>query len=485
MRVYLLLMFFAMGASLLLTPTVRRFALTFDVLTPLRERDVHIVPTPRLGGVAITAGFGLALVLGSRINYLRPIYADNIVWVVLVGAAAICLLGAVDDVWELDWMAKFGGQIIITGWMAFNGVQLITFPIFGLTIGSARLSLVVSVLVMLTIINAVNFVDGLDGLAAGVIVIGALGFFLYSYLLSRMMHAQSYATVAAVIMIALVGASIGFLWFNFHPASIFMGDAGSMVLGLVMAAAAIIVTGQVNPMLLEEVNPFAALLPLLLPLVVVAIPLVDLVITAAGRLLQGKSPFVADRTHLHDRLLELGHSHRGVVVILYAWTGLASGVGVGLLLFPPARVFLAAAAAAVVLIIASLFVFPGVGSRWGFRVRTSPGGGVYGGAVLVDDGIEVISRPKISWRRTLGHALGPLPEEDDAGEEVSGAAADYPEQQPVGDWVSGAGRGLETVRRDEAPPWHRVEGREPSGHRATFPEVNRRRERGTGADTAR
>ncbi|MFT0762774.1 undecaprenyl/decaprenyl-phosphate alpha-N-acetylglucosaminyl 1-phosphate transferase [Actinomyces sp. F1_1611] len=411
MRTYLLLMFIAMGATVLLTPAVRRLALSFNVLTPLRERDVHIVPTPRMGGVAITLGFGLALLLGAQVGYLQPIYEGGVIWTVLIGALAICLLGAVDDVWELDWMAKLGGQLIITGWMAFNGVQLISFPVFGLTIGSARLSIVVSVLVMVTVINAVNFIDGLDGLAAGVVAIGAASFFLYSYLLSRLMNAQTYATAAAVIMIALVGACIGFLWFNFHPASIFMGDSGSMVLGLVMAAAAIIVTGQVNPAVLGDQAALAALLPVLLPLVVVAIPLVDLVWTAVGRLLQGKSPFVADRTHLHDRLLDLGHSHRGVVAILYAWTALAAGVGVALLLFPPGQVVAVAGALSVVLILASLYLLPGVGRRWGWRRSTTRGIGVPGGPVLVDDGIEVISRPQITWKQTFAAGLARPPAE--------------------------------------------------------------------------
>lgn len=408
MRLYLLLMLFALGATILLTPAVRRLALTFNVLTPLRERDIHIVPTPRMGGVAITAGFALSLGLGYRMEYLAPTYLGGVIWVVLGGAVMICVLGAVDDIWELDWMAKLGGQLIITGWMALNGVQLISFPIFGLTIGSARLSIIVSVLVMVTIINAVNFIDGLDGLAAGVIVIGAASFFAYSYILSRLMHAQTYAATAAVIMIALVGACLGFLWFNFHPASIFMGDSGSMVLGLVMAAAAIIVTGQVNPAVLGDQAPYIAVLPLILPLVVVVIPIVDLVVTAAGRLLQGKSPFLADRTHLHDRLLALGHSHRGVVMILYAWTALASGIGVALLLFPASRVLAVGGVLTAVLTGVSLYLFPGV--RAGKHAR-QPGPGVYGGRTLVDDGITVISRPQIPLRQTLAGA-SPTGEEE-------------------------------------------------------------------------
>ncbi len=400
MRTYMVIMLFALGTTVLLTPVVRRLALAFNVLAPLRDRDVHVVPTPRMGGVAMTLGLGMALGLGSQMHFLAPIYQGNIIWVVLGGAILISLLGAADDAWELDWTAKLGGQLIITGWMALSGVQLISFPVFGLTIGSARLSVVISVLVMVTVINAVNFIDGLDGLAAGVIAIGAGSFFVYSYLLSVLMGASSYATASAVIMVSLMGVCVGFLWFNFHPASIFMGDSGSMMIGLVMSAAAIIVTGQINPNVLGDQAAAASVLPILLPLVVVAIPLVDLVWTAVGRMLQGKSPFVADRTHLHDRLLRMGHSHRGVVVILYLWTLLAGGIGIALLLYPPIRVVAAGLGIAGVLALVSIFVLPGM--RGG---RPAPGGGVPGGPVIVDDGIEVISRTRRPLRQTIRRGL--------------------------------------------------------------------------------
>ena len=434
MRTYMLIMLFAVATTVLLTPLVRRLALAFNVLTPLRERDVHVVPTPRMGGVAMTAGLGMALGLGSQMHFLAPIYEDGIIWVVLGGAVLICILGAVDDVWELDWMAKLGGQLIITGWMALSGVQLISFPIFGLTIGSARLSVIVSILVMVTVINAVNFIDGLDGLAAGVIAIGAGSFFIYSYLLSVLMGAQTYATASAVIMVALMGVCLGFLWFNFHPASIFMGDSGSMMIGLVMSAAAIIVTGQINPTVLGEQAAAASVLPILLPLIAIAIPLVDLVITAVGRMIQGKSPFVADRTHLHDRLLNLGHSHRGVVVILYLWTLLAGIIGVALLAFPPVQVLMGGLVAAIILALVSIFLFPGVRGR-----SSAPGAGVPGGPVIVDDGIEVISRTRRPLRQTIIRGLEWNPVDTGAGPtwhriEVQGELGELlSEAQPIND----------------------------------------------------
>lgn len=387
MKVYLLLMVVAMAVTLLCTPMLRRLALTFRILTPLRERDVHVVPTPRLGGVAIATGFEVAVIIGYAIPYLRPLYDDSVIWAVAVGVVAICLLGVIDDIWDLDWMTKMAGQILITAVMAMQGVQLISFPIFGVTIGSSRLSLIVSVILMVAIINAVNFVDGLDGLAAGIIAIGGLSFFFYSYILARQFGATSYATVAAVIVIALAGCCIGFLWYNFHPASIFMGDSGAMVLGLIMSSAAIIVTGQINPSRLTDSVSLAGFLPIIVPIAVVLIPTLDLVITSTSRMLHGKSPFAADRTHLHHRLLVRGHSHRGVVMIMWTWTAYFCISALSLMLVPlwMTIVWLIIAGIAVVWI--SWVQFPG-------KRAAGPGPGTPDGSRLIDDGIQVISRPQ-------------------------------------------------------------------------------------------
>ena len=342
MRVYLLLLLTAMIGTALLVPVVRSLVFRTGILKPLRERDVHVKPIPRMGGLAMIGGMFLAVLLGSSMPYLAAVFDRTEVWVILAGATAMAILGAVDDVVELDWVAKLAGQVLIAGGMAMSGIQLLSFPIFGLTIGSSRLSVVVSVLVMVTITNAVNFIDGLDGLAAGVVAIGAIGFFAYAYLLTRVTQAPTYATTGAAVSIILAGVCLGFLWFNYHPASIFMGDSGALILGLVMSAAGIVVTGQVNPEMWGSRTLAAGVLPVLLPLAVMAIPLADLLITAVGRMLQGKSPFHADRTHLHDRLLDYGHSHRGVVQLLWAWTALVSAVGVGFLLFPAWHVLIGA-----------------------------------------------------------------------------------------------------------------------------------------------
>lgn len=341
MKVYVLLMVVAGALTVLLTPLVRWACLRWGIVPKLRSRDIQSTPIPRLGGIAITIALVITMLISARIPYMSPLFETNAAWAVVVGALAMCILGVVDDVVELDWLTKLSGQILIAGSMAFNGVQLVSFPIFGVTIGSSRLSLMLTVFLIVGIMNAVNFIDGLDGLAAGVVGIGAAAFFVYSYVLTRIMGATSYATTASLAVITLVGVCLGFLWFNFHPSSIMMGG-GSETMGLVLAAAGIIVTGQVDPSVLGGQQLLVSFLPLLLPISVICVPIGDLVVTTIRRMLRGKSPFHADRSHFHDRLLARGHSHRGVVAILWMWTALVAFPPVAILVHDWKRVALCA-----------------------------------------------------------------------------------------------------------------------------------------------
>ena len=341
MKVYVLLMVVAGALTVLLTPLVRWACLRWGIVPKLRSRDIQSTPISRLGGIAITIALVITMLISARIPYMAPLFETNAAWAVVVGALAMCILGVVDDVVELDWLTKLSGQILIAGSMAFNGVQLVSFPIFGVTIGSSRLSLMLTVFLIVGIMNAVNFIDGLDGLAAGVVGIGAAAFFVYSYVLTRIMGAASYATTASLAVITLVGVCLGFLWFNFHPSSIMMGG-GSETMGLVLAAAGIIVTGQVDPSVLGGQQLLVSFLPLLLPISVICVPIGDLVVTTIRRMLRGKSPFHADRSHFHDRLLARGHSHRGVVAILWMWTALVAFPPVAILVHDWKRVVLCA-----------------------------------------------------------------------------------------------------------------------------------------------
>jgi UDP-GlcNAc:undecaprenyl-phosphate GlcNAc-1-phosphate transferase len=351
----------------LMVPLVRRMAVATHGVTPVRQRDIHTVPTPRLGGLAMFVGIAVGLAAASRVPFLRPVFTDSDApWGVLAAAGFICLLGALDDWFDLSWMTKLAGQVLAAGFLAWQGVQLITLPVGGVTIVSSRLSLIVTILVVVATINAINFVDGLDGLAAGVVAIGCGAFFLYSYLLSRGSGAPNYATLAALILALTVGACLGFLPHNLNPARIFMGDSGSMLLGLLFAAATISVTGQIDPgaATVTQRQAFGAFLPIMLPFAVLALPLLDMLLAVARRMRAGQSPFQADRMHLHHRLLQLGHTQRRAVAIMYVWTAVLAFGTAGLAVFRARQV--AAFLVVGVVVALALTLAPG---RWPRRRR--------------------------------------------------------------------------------------------------------------------
>lgn len=341
MRAYLLVLLVAASVTYLTTPVARWLALRTGAITAVRDRDVHAIPTPRLGGVAILAGLVVSVVMGSRIPFLHGVFEDSsTAWAILGGAAAVCLLGVADDIWDLDWATKLAGQVLAAGLMAWQGVQLVSLPVGGLTVGSSRGFLVITVLTVVVAMNAVNFVDGLDGLAAGMIAIGGLAFFAYTYRLSQFANPGDYSNLASLIVVALVGACVGFLPHNFSPARIFMGDSGSMVIGLTIAAAAIVVTGQIDAQTVSQRQSVPAYLPIILPFAVLLLPLLDMGLAVVRRIGAGRSPFHPDRMHLHHRLLALGHSHRRAVVIMYVWTAVVAFGAAALVIFSTTSVLL-------------------------------------------------------------------------------------------------------------------------------------------------
>lgn len=320
----------AATVTYLLTPVARRIALRWGALTAVRDRDVHAIPTPRLGGIAMLGGFGAGVLVATQMPFLGPRLAGpdatRQTVALLLGAGLICLLGVADDRWELDALTKLAGQVLAAGVMVIGGVQMLYLPVGGLggdgaprtfVLGPAEGTVLTVVLVVLTV-NAVNFVDGLDGLAAGIVAIAAASFFVFSYILT-VNESLTRATTPGVVAVALVGACVGFLPHNFSPARIFMGDSGSMVIGLLLASTTITLTGTVAPNAVDT-NLVPALLPLLLPIAVMALPFLDVVLAIIRRTLAGRSPFAPDKQHLHHRLLERGHSHARAVLVMYLWS---------------------------------------------------------------------------------------------------------------------------------------------------------------------
>ena len=330
MRIYLFLLLISAAVTYLVTPAVRLLARRAGAMTAVRDRDVHDAVTPRLGGVAMFAGVAAAMLIASNVPFLEGLFLDSRQpFAILAAAGLVCLLGAADDKWDLDWVTKLAGQVLAAVLLAWQGVSLVTLPIGGVTVLSGRTALILTVLVVVISMNAVNFVDGLDGLAAGVMAIGGSAFFLYAYTLTRSASSSDYSSLAALLTAGLIGACLGFLPHNMTRARIFMGDSGSMMLGLLLAASTIAVTGQVDPGRLSGADFFGQFLPILLPIGVMVIPFLDFALAVVRRIGSGKSPFHADQAHLHHRLLSLGHSKRTAVLIMYTWTVVVS---VGLLL---------------------------------------------------------------------------------------------------------------------------------------------------------
>ncbi|AWB88820.1 undecaprenyl/decaprenyl-phosphate alpha-N-acetylglucosaminyl 1-phosphate transferase [Salinibacterium hongtaonis] len=304
----------------------------FKLYPGIRERDVHTTPTPRLGGIAMFFGVIVAFAVASQLDRFHLIFANPRPVLALLGAAfVIVALGVADDIWDLDWMTKLTGQILAAGLLVWQGVQLVTVPIGGITIIPPVTGLVITVLAVVLVMNAVNFIDGLDGLVAGVALIASSVFFIYTYILSNGVGESEYFNLASLITAVLAGACIGFLPLNWHPAKMFMGDSGALLVGLLMAASAISVTGQVDPGALASGRQLLpAFIPILLPFAILIVPLLDFALAVFRRLRAGKSPFSADRQHLHHRLLDMGHSHFHAVLIFYSWTAV---VAIGCLLF--------------------------------------------------------------------------------------------------------------------------------------------------------
>jgi UDP-GlcNAc:undecaprenyl-phosphate GlcNAc-1-phosphate transferase len=334
MREYLLCLLAAAAVTYLLTSPVRSLARRFSVMAEVRDRDVHAEPTARLGGLAMVGGLLAGLLLASKLPMMRAVFHDsNSAVALLSGVAIIVALGIVDDKWGLDAPTKLAGQVLAAGVMAFQGIAIIWLPIGGTFVLDPLTSVLFTVIIVLISVNAINFVDGLDGLAAGIVAVSAGAFFAYSYLLSVELGFER-ATLATLVSILLVGMCLGFLPHNFFRARIFMGDTGSMTLGLLLAVGTITLSGQVDPSAVAAGTLLPTLLPVLLPVAVLAVPLVDLLLAVVRRTRAGRNPFAPDKQHLHHRLLEMGHSQVRAVLLMYAWTALVAGTAVALAFMP-------------------------------------------------------------------------------------------------------------------------------------------------------
>ena len=326
MRAYLLLMAIAAVVTYLATFAVRKLADKYEIYPKaIRSRDMHTKPTARIGGVAMFIGFLVSIAIAAPIGWFEVVFADSgPIIAISIAAIIVMAIGFLDDLYDLDWTIKLAGQFLAAGVLAWNGVQIVSLPIFGITVGSFGVSFVVTVFLAVLIMNAVNFIDGLDGLVAGVVLIGTVVFFIYSYLLAQQISPTNYFNLATMLSAIVIGMCVGFLPHNWHVAKIFMGDGGALLLGLLMTTSALTVTGQIDPASLKRDDLVPAILPLILPISILVLPLLDFALAVVRRVSAGKSPFAADRKHLHHRLQDFGHSHLGSVLVFYFWSASVS-----------------------------------------------------------------------------------------------------------------------------------------------------------------
>jgi len=320
MREYLLTLLIAAVLTYMCTPLVRSLALRSKAVASVRERDIHTQETPRWGGVAMWLAMGATLVMVGSLNLVGKAYSQELLGIFLA-STFVLLIGALDDRYELDAITKLAGQGLAAAILLIFGIQILWLPIDGIIVLPTNIGQLLTVVVVVVIINAVNFIDGLDGLATGIVGISAAAFFGFSYLLA-VENGFSRAGAPSLVTAIVIGCCLGFLPHNAHPAKIFMGDSGSMFLGLLLAASAITLMGQIdaNAVFAENIGPAA--LPLLLPFAVLAIPLLDLALAVLRRVKSGRSPFAPDQEHLHHKLMAWGNSQQRSAVILYLVTAM-------------------------------------------------------------------------------------------------------------------------------------------------------------------
>nr|WP_220488217.1 MraY family glycosyltransferase [Tessaracoccus sp. MC1756] len=326
-----MVLFVAAGATYLLSGLARTIAVRTGALATVRNRDVHTHPIPYFGGMAMFGGLVIAMLLAVQMPFLgRYTTVEHDASAVLWAGLVICIVGVLDDKYDMPALVKLGGQVLAAGVAVMQGVRIYWIPLPNRIVGlDDTTSIMVTVLIIAICVNAVNFVDGLDGLAAGVVAIGSGAFFSYTYVLAYEQELAR-ATTASLITVATCGIAVGFLFHNWHPAKMFMGDSGAMLLGLLMAMSAISFTGQLDPSALAQGSDvLPAILPILLPVAALALPLLDLMLAWVRRAWNGQHPFQADKQHLHHRLLARGHSHWGAVLLMYGWSAVVS---VGLVL---------------------------------------------------------------------------------------------------------------------------------------------------------
>jgi UDP-GlcNAc:undecaprenyl-phosphate/decaprenyl-phosphate GlcNAc-1-phosphate transferase len=288
------------------------------------ERKVHQNVTPYGGGGAMLVGFCVALLFAFLIPVLRGvIISSHEMLGVLLATGVIFVVGVLDDFREMSAPAKVAGQFLAASILYFSGATMyqLKLPFAGfIVLGPSILPIITAVWVF-ALCNAINLIDGLDGLAAGIVAIASGTLCVYGLRLEDLGLLPA-TNVGPLIAALTCGICIGFLRDNFHPARLFMGDAGALMLGLLMSASTMVIGGRTPP---TSGVTFFFFAPLLIPVFILGVPLVDAVWAFVRRTASGQGFHTPDKDHIHHRLMRLGHGHRRTVIILWAWTALLCG----------------------------------------------------------------------------------------------------------------------------------------------------------------
>jgi UDP-GlcNAc:undecaprenyl-phosphate GlcNAc-1-phosphate transferase len=329
-RHYLVVFVVTAGVTFLATPLARRLSLRLGWIDRPSDRKVHPKPTPTVGGAAIFVGVLAGLGVSRVVPFFDGLYeTSSELDATIIAATMIFVVGLVDDTRGVSALGKLTAQILVAGVLVLLGVQLLWFyfPGQGVLSLSPDLAVPLTVAWVVLTMNAVNLIDGLDGLAAGIVTIAAVSFFAY---MGRSPDGSVDASVAALLSAIAAGGALGFLPWNFHQAKIFMGDSGALLLGLVLAVATVSGVGR-NAQGPSGGDVAVVAIPVAVPLFVLAIPLIDVILAVVRRVRRGTSIGHADKEHIHHRLMEVGHSHRQSVLLMYLWSALisASALAVG------------------------------------------------------------------------------------------------------------------------------------------------------------
>jgi UDP-GlcNAc:undecaprenyl-phosphate GlcNAc-1-phosphate transferase len=314
----------AAAATAAAVPPIRRWSLRVGYVDAPDERKVHTRTVPYGGGGAMFIGVAIAIAVAALIPGLRPLFQGNSeVLGVLLAAAAMFLVGLLDDFRPMSAPAKVAGQVLAASILYFAGVTMyqLKVPLAGFVVLTPGVIPLVTAIWVVALSNAINLIDGLDGLAAGIVAIGAGSLAVYGLQLERLglLPTQNIGPLVAVVA---CGICLGYLPFNFHPARIFMGDAGALLLGLLMSASTMVIGGRTAP---ASGVTFFFFAPVLIPFFILGIPLFDAAFAFIRRTAKGQGFHAPDKDHIHHRLLRLGHGPRRTVVILWSWTALLCG----------------------------------------------------------------------------------------------------------------------------------------------------------------